>query len=193
MALRKKTWLFVIAIVVLLVAARWIALWQRNADIAEGQTHPQFPLNSASFAEGGSIPTKFTCDGVNISPDVQLPTPPAGSTNFALVMDDPDAATGFIHWIVYRIPVDTRDIPEAASSQAKLPSRAAEGMNDFDNIGYGGPCPPGTKPHHYRFRLYALDINPSLARGATKKQLTDVIKGHILVEGQLTGLYTRMR
>ena len=193
MALRKRTWLFasIVVLIVLLAAVTSIARRQRNSDIAEGQSHTPLPVTSQSFTDGGYIPPKFTCDGANVSPDLHLPTPPPGAKSFALVMDDPDAPAGFTHWIVYNIPIDTHDIPEAASSQSKLPAGAAEGSNDFDNIGYGGPCPPGSKPHHYRFLLYALDINPGLPRGATKKQLAAAVKGHILAEGQLTGLYTR--
>ncbi len=107
------------------------------------------------------------------------------------MMDDSDALLGFVHWLVYDIPVDTSAIAEGASSQAGLPHAAAQGANGAGAIGYTGPCPPGTKPHHYALRLYALDVALNLPPGKTKEQLAAEVKGHVLAEGQMTGVYRR--
>lgn len=161
-----------------------------DADISDGQKAPSITISSSSFVDGSRIPQRFTCDGEGLSPEIQLPLPPAGTKGFALVMDDPDAS-GFVHWLVYNIPIDTRDIPEGASSRLKLPAGAVEGTNSLNKVGYFGPCPPGTKAHHYIFRLYALDVDLDLPAGQTKKQLAAAVEGHMLGEGQMTGLYTR--
>ena len=163
---------------------------QAPGDLAEGQTPASISVRSSSFADGNSIPQKFTCDGAGISPDIQLPQPPSGTRSFLLVMDDTDAS-GFVHWLLYNIPADTRDIPEAASSPNRLPAGVTEGENSLNNTGYFGPCPPGSNPHHYVFRLYALDANLNLPAGQTKRQVGAAVKGHVLAAGSLSGLYTR--
>ncbi|MBV8673452.1 MAG: YbhB/YbcL family Raf kinase inhibitor-like protein [Acidobacteriaceae bacterium] len=163
---------------------------QSSGDLAEGQTPASLIITSSSFANDDRIPQKFTCDGAGLSPDIQLPSPPSGTRSFLLVMDDPDAS-GFVHWIVYNIPPDTHDIPEGASSGGRLPAGAAEGENSINKAGYFGPCPPPPSPHHYVFRVYAMDKTLDLPAGETKKDLADAVKGHILAEGRLTGLYTR--
>lgn len=161
-----------------------------SEDLADGQTPASLPVASSSFHNGDRIPQKFTCDGAGTSPDIRLPSPPAGTKSFLLVMDDPDATFGFVHWLIYNIPADARDIPEGASSHPGLPAGVAEGQNSASNTGYFGPCPPGTNPHHYVFRVYALDVDPALPAGSTKKQVAAATKGHILAEGSITGLYT---
>lgn len=154
---------------------------------------PVAPLHvaSGSFKDGDSMPRKLTCDGSDISPDLQLPAPPAGTKSFAIVMDDPDAPEPFTHWIAYNIPPDTQDVAEGASGPHKRFDHAAEGVNSFGDIGYGGPCPPSGSPHHYAFRVYALDVNPALPAGQTRDQLAAAVHGHVLAEGLITGLYGR--
>jgi Raf kinase inhibitor-like YbhB/YbcL family protein len=161
-----------------------------TGDLAEGQSPASMTINSTSFGNGDPIPQKFSCDGTGLSPDIQLPAPPPGTKSFLLVMDDPDAG-GFVHWLLYNIPPDTRDIPEGASSRGALPAGAAEGGNSLQKTGYFGPCPPPPNPHHYVFRMYALDANLDLPAGEEKKQVASAAKGHILAEGTMTGLYTR--
>ena len=137
------------------------------------------------------MPPKLTCDGPDLSPDIQLPTPPPGTKSFAIVMDDPDAPIKFTHWLAYNIPAGTRDIAEGASSPSKRLDHGAEGVNNFGNLGYGGPCPPVGRAHHYVLKVYALDVNPALPPGQNKQQLAAVLDGHVLAEGQITGLYAR--
>jgi len=193
MALRKWAWWGLIAVALLAVLALGaIRAYRRQgrADIADGQSPAPLAIRSSSFVDGGNLPRRLTCDGAGLSPDIQLPPPSADTRSFVIVVDDPDAG-GFVHWLAYNIPAGTRDIPERAASEAALPHGAAEGTNSLGNVGYFGPCPPGTKPHHYVFRLYALDADLNLPAGQTKGQLAAAVKGHVLGEGKMTGLYVR--
>lgn len=143
-------------------------------------------LTSAAFAEGGSIPKKYTCDGSSISPPLKWSGAPANAASFALIVDDPDAPSGtFTHWVAFDIPANQTEIPEGAQNVERA------GQNGARKNGYTGPCPPsGT--HHYVFKLYALDIPLlGLNEGATKAQVMTAIQGHILAQGQLIGLYGR--
>jgi len=107
-------------------------------------------------------------------------------------VDDPDAPRGvFTHWLLFNLPADSRELPEAVPTHNELASGALQGKNDFGKIGYGGPCPPAGPAHHYRFTFYALDQLLDLTAGASRKQVTDAVKGHILAWGQLTGMYQR--
>lgn len=149
-------------------------------------------LSSPAFREGGSIPAKYTCDGEDISPPLVWGEPPAGTQSFVLIVDDPDAPGGvFTHWVLFNISSGSRQLAEAISTQAQLPSEALQGKNDFGNIGYGGPCPPPGRAHRYQFTLYALERPLDLGMGASKKQVLDAMRGHILAQGQLIGTYQR--
>jgi Raf kinase inhibitor-like YbhB/YbcL family protein len=192
--MRWKSWLAIcLSVLLVLLAILWLRRERKRADIAEGNAAALPSLSSSSFADGGFLPQRLACDGANLSPDLKFPDPPPGTTSFAVVVDDPDTPFGFVHWLLYNVPPDTRDIPEGASSTGNLPRGAAEGLNDFSNLGYGGPCPPGTAPHHYIFRVYALNLSDRLPPGMTKSQLAATVKGHVLAEGKLSGLYARTR
>ena len=97
----------------------------------------------------------------------------------------------FTHWVIFNIPSDSRQLAEAIPTQAQLTIGVLQGNNDFGRIGYGGPCPPPGRSHRYQFTLYALDQPLDLKAGASKKQVIDVMQGHILAQGQLTGTYQR--
>jgi len=153
----------------------------------------KFQITSSAFKDGEMIPSKYTCDGENISPPLSWSEIPNGTKSLALINDDPDAPIGdWVHWIVFNIPPDTKEFKEAASSKKLLPKGALEGLNDWNKKGYGGPCPP-SGVHRYFFKLYALDTMLSLKEGATKRQLLEAMKGHILAEAQLIGKYQRKR
>jgi Raf kinase inhibitor-like YbhB/YbcL family protein len=169
----------------------YLFLWQLPLVPAQGQARSSLQVSSASFSDGGSIPQQFTCDGADGSPNLQWPAAPAGTKSFAIVMDDPDAPVDFTHWLVYNIPPGVHELTQGASAQAAMPRGSAEGANDFRRLGYGGPCPPAGKPHHYGFRIYALDIRLDLPPGAARKQLDSAIKQHIVAEGQIIGIYQR--
>jgi Raf kinase inhibitor-like YbhB/YbcL family protein len=147
-------------------------------------------LSSSVFQDGDSIPTKYTCDGQDVSPPLAWGEPLAGTQSFVLIMDDPDAPGGvFTHWLVLNLPADSRELAEAVPPQNELANGTLQGKNDFGTIGYGSPCPPPGSAHHYRFTLYALDQPLDLMAGASRKQVLDAITGHILAWGQLIGIY----
>ncbi|MFQ5996441.1 MAG: YbhB/YbcL family Raf kinase inhibitor-like protein [Dehalococcoidales bacterium] len=149
-------------------------------------------VSSSAFQEGAEIPTKYTCEGQDVSPALTWSESPAGTQSFALIVDDPDAPVGvFTHWVLFNLPADSRGLPEAVSTQAQLSDGSLQGKNDFGKIGYGGPCPPPGRPHRYQFTLYALDQTLALKAGASKKQVLEAMQGHILVQGRLTGTYQR--
>jgi len=151
-----------------------------------------FELASTAFTNGGTIPKKFTCDGPDVSPPIKWTQSVAGTQSFALIMDDPDAPAGtWVHWVLYNLPADAREIPEGAHKQEQLANGAMQGRNDFRRIGYGGPCPPPGTPHRYFFRLYTLDAKLTLKAGATRAELESAMKGHILVQTELMGRYGR--
>ncbi len=148
-------------------------------------------IESSAFKEGDFIPSKYTCDGSNVSPPLKWSEPPSGTKSFVLISDDPDAPAGtWVHWVVYNIPPAVKEFPENVPSLKTLENRAVQGTSDFGRIGYGGPCPPpGT--HRYYFKLYASDIVLEVGPGATKKNVMNAIEGHVLAEGQLMGRYRR--
>jgi len=149
-------------------------------------------LSSTGFQPGAYIPKKYTGEGQDVSPPLKWSAPPEGTVAFALICDDPDAPVGtWVHWVAWGIKPDTRELAEAVPPQKELPSGMRQGTNDFRKIGYGGPMPPRGSDHRYFFRLYALDANPTLEAGASKKDLVAAMKGHILAEGELMGRYKR--
>ena len=148
-------------------------------------------IKSTAFKQGARIPSKHTCDGMDVSPPLGWGNAPAGTKNFALICDDPDAPMGtWVHWVIYDIPASTANLPEKVPPLKELTNGAKQGMNDFRAIGYGGPCPPSGE-HRYFFKLYALDAPTGLKPGANKSQLLDAMKGHILGEVELVGKYKR--
>jgi len=149
-------------------------------------------VSSSAFQEGGKIPAKYTCEEQDVSPAITWGEPPAETQSFALIMDDPDAPGGvFTHWVLFNLPANSRELPEAMPTQAQLPNGSLQGKNDFGKAGYGGPCPPSGRPHRYQFTLYALDQPLDLKAGASKKSVIDAMQGHILAQGRLTGTYQR--
>jgi Raf kinase inhibitor-like YbhB/YbcL family protein len=151
-----------------------------------------FQIKSSAFSAGGAIPQKFTCDGSDVSPQLTWTDPPAKTQSFALIMDDPDAPAGiWVHWVLYGLPPNTRDLAEGIAKQEQLPGGALQGRNDFGKIGYGGPCPPPGKPHRYFFKLYALDAKLDLKAGARKADVERAMQGHILAQAEWMGRYSR--
>lgn len=144
-------------------------------------------ITSPSFDDGGMIPRKFSCDGGDINPELQIQNVPAGARSLALVMHDPDAPTigGFTHWVVWNIDPGTALIKEES-----VPPGASEGPNGSGNPGYMGPCPHSGK-HRYEFFLYALDTALDLPPATGKTELETAIGGHVIEKAKLTGLYER--
>jgi Raf kinase inhibitor-like YbhB/YbcL family protein len=149
-------------------------------------------LTSIAFENGQPIPKRHTGDGEDISPSLAWSDPPKETKTFALICDDPDAPGGTrVHWVVFNLPADARELAEGVPTSATLTNGAKQGTNDFGNHGYGGPAPPRGKPHRYFFKLYALDRTLDLAAGATKDRLLAACQGHILAEAPLMGKYQR--
>ncbi|MGE5139854.1 MAG: YbhB/YbcL family Raf kinase inhibitor-like protein [Rudaea sp.] len=140
-------------------------------------------VTSTAFADGGTIPQKYTCQGDGISPELKWGGAPASTASYALILDDPDAPNGtFTHWVAFDLPANQTEVPEGA------PPAGKEGKNSAGRTGYVGPCPPsGT--HRYIFTIYALDIPSLKLESPSRAQVLDAMAGHILASGQLTGRY----
>ena len=151
------------------------------------ETVARFALTSTDIGDGRPIPQTFTCDAAGQSPQLSWGEPPAGTKSLALIMDDPDAPGGtFRHWGAYDIPPSTRTIERGQPG-------GSQAVNGFGKPGYGGPCPPkGHGPHHYRFKLYALDIaGLTVPAGAKVEQVEAEAQKHQLGFAQLTAIYER--
>lgn len=147
-----------------------------------------FTLTSSAFTHNGSIPSKYTCDGQNISPALTWHNAPVGTQSFALIVDDPDAPKKvWVHWVLFNISAAASELPEDVQA-----GKFVSGSNDSNKDGqYGGPCPP-SGVHHYHFTLYALDTRLNLLeQGASKEDVLKAIKGHVLGQATLIGLYQR--
>ena len=143
-------------------------------------------ISSSAFQEGGTIPEKFSKNGQNVSPELQIEGVPADAKALAIIVDDPDAPVGlFTHWLVWNIDPKTNHIAEG-----NAPNGGVQGKNDFGDIGYGGPQPPsGT--HRYYFRVFALNGPLDLKAGAKRKELDAAMKGYVVAQGQLMGRYSK--
>ena len=165
---------------------------EESAPREEGGQVMSLTLSSAAFENGEMSPRKYTGQGPDVSPSLQWTEPPAGTKSFALICDDPDAPMGtWVHWVIYGIPADARELPEAVPKRQTLTNGAKQGTTDLGDVGYGGPMPPPGKDHRYFFKLYALDTDVALAPGARKKDLLKTMEGHILAQAELMGKYRR--
>jgi Raf kinase inhibitor-like YbhB/YbcL family protein len=159
-----------------------------------------FKVTAPDLASKGRItlPHVFNgmgCNGQNISPALQWSNPPAGTKSFAVTMYDPDAPTGsgWWHWVMYNIPAATTALPDGAGNGKNAPSGSTQGMTDFGNKGYGGPCPPvGDKPHHYHITVFALKVDKLDVPGnATSAMVGYNLNANRLGTARLTGLFGR--
>jgi Raf kinase inhibitor-like YbhB/YbcL family protein len=142
-------------------------------------------ITSPAFQSGGVIPAKFTCNGANISPELQISGVADEAKSLILIVDDPDAPRGlFTHWIAWNIDPKTTRVDENSA-----PAGAVQGTNDFGKRNYGGPCPPsGT--HRYFFKIFALDTNLELKPNARRAELDAAMRGHVLAQGELMARYS---
>jgi Raf kinase inhibitor-like YbhB/YbcL family protein len=150
-------------------------------------TLAKLSLSSDAFRNGERIPVQYTCDGANQTPALSWSEPPAGTKSFALVIDDPDAPSGiFRHWGVFDIPASARSIGGGQRIGTEV-------TNDFGKPGYGGPCPPkGHGPHHYHFKLFALEVERlGLSPDAKVLDVENAARQYALAEGELIGTYER--
>lgn len=150
-----------------------------------------FKLTSTAFAQGGEIPTRYTCEGQDVSPPLAWSGVPGQAKSLALIVDDPDAPDPaapkltWVHWVLYNIPLDAAGLAEAVK---QLPAGTLEGLNDWKRVGYGGPCPPIGR-HRYFHKLYALDsVLPDLG-SPTKAKVQSAMSGHVIEHAELVGTY----
>jgi len=158
-----------------------------------------FKIKSPAFADGDTMPVKFTCDGNDVSPKLQWSGVPDNAKSLALICDDPDAPLGtWVHWVIFNIPPDVDEFDEKytpSKGLSKAFSRGEgpiDGINDFRCYGYNGPCPPKGPAHRYYFKLYALDMALNLKTGATKADVEQAMHGHVIAQTELIGKYQRL-
>ena len=146
----------------------------------------ELKISSPVFESNGYIPKRYTCDGKNDNPPLEIENIPRAAKSLALIFDDRDAPRGtFVHWIFWNIDPKIKEIKEDS-----VPEGAIEGMNDFKKRSYGGPCPPkGT--HRYYFKIYALDTHLTLDSHSKKADLEKAMKGHVIAQAQMMGMYKR--
>ncbi|MFH1194378.1 MAG: YbhB/YbcL family Raf kinase inhibitor-like protein [bacterium] len=162
-----------------------------NKNEINKSTGGNMKITSPAFTEGTMIPARYTCDSINVSPQLEWTGAPQNTKTFTLICDDPDAPVGiWVHWVVFNIPGSVTSLPEGIEPKDILPDGSKHGKNDFGKLGYGGPCPPGGT-HRYFFKLYALDTELNLKPGIKKADLEKAMQGHVLAESQLMGKYKR--
>lgn len=192
----KKIFLFSFFVILIIVITYFIFYQNQRSELVKNENNLKFMTNSnnfeikiSTFKNNEFIPQRYTCDGEDINPLIEIKNPPANTKSFVLIMDDPDATGGVTwdHWILFNIDPKTQYITEGG-----LPLNSKLGKNSWGENMYGGPCPPkGSKPHRYFFKLYALDIVLDLEEGATKQEIEKAMEGHILAYSQVIGLYQR--
>jgi Raf kinase inhibitor-like YbhB/YbcL family protein len=152
-----------------------------------------FQLTSTAFKAGEHIPRRYTCDGDDRSPPLAWSGAPVGTKSFVLLCDDPDAPAGtWHHWALFDIPSRLVHLDEGYSSHQRA-VQARQAVNDFGDVGYGGPCPPpGHGVHHYHFKLLALDVDKlKLSERSRCTEVDRAAKAHVLATAELIGLYSR--
>lgn len=151
---------------------------------------------SSAFEEGGKIPSKYTCDGDNLSMPLSWSEVPKEAESLVLIVDDPDipdfvkkdrGIEVFDHWVIFNIPPEVTEI-----SENSVPDGASLGVNSAGQNKYTGPCPPD-REHRYFFKLYALDTMLSLPKSSTKKEVEEAMVGHIIEQAGLIGKYERIK
>lgn len=175
-------------IIVILPATGYYLFFQRSNEnvILDQKSSGNMTIESSAFRNNELIPSKYTCDGDNINPPLDIKGAPKGTKSLVFIVDDPDAPGGtWVHWTVWNISPDTAEIAEGSS-----PVEGVEGETDFGRPGYGGPCPP-SGAHRYFFKVYALDGSLNLSPQARKPALERAMAGHILDKAELIGLYRR--
>lgn len=152
-------------------------------------------LTSPAFAHGGAIPARHTCEGADLSPQLLWHGLPVGTRSLVLIVDDPDAPDPrapkmtWVHWLLYNLPPAATGLPEGVAAD-QLPAGTLQGLNDWQRTGYGGPCPPIGR-HRYFHKLYALDVPLPDLHQPVKAALEQAMRGHVLAQAELLGLYQK--
>ncbi len=183
-------------LVVLSLCLAGASAGKKDEPVKKEKPAPSFQMGSPAFKPGQSIPRKNTCDGKDVSPELSWSGIPKGTKSLALIMDDPDAPVGtWVHLVLYDIPADGAGLEENLPKEEKLSDGSKHGLSwgveEFEKVGYYGPCPPPGKAHRYFFKLYALDKMLEIPSKTTKNDLLRAMKGRILGQAELMGLYKR--
>ncbi len=170
--------------VTLTLALIIVVLTACQAPAVDTSNATPFKLSSPAFQDSGLISQKFTCQGNNVSPELDWSEAPANTKSFVLIAEDPDAPGGtFTHWVLFDIPADTKQLAEGASPIG------VSGANGMSQAAYMGPCPPNGI-HRYYFRLYALDVpSLNLKTGAARGEVEAAMKGHVIGVADTMGRY----
>ena len=172
-----------------------LSLVLMDANLLHSEENMTLTIKSSAFDNGGAIPSKYTCEGKDVSPPLTWKGVPETARSLVLIVDDPDAPDPkapkmiWVHWVLHNIPPDISGLPEATTS-AKLPPGAVEGLNDWNRVGYGGPCPPIGR-HRYFHKLYALDTVLEGVISPTKAQVEAAMKGHVIAQAEIVGTYQK--
>jgi Raf kinase inhibitor-like YbhB/YbcL family protein len=149
-------------------------------------------IASPAIADGARIPSHYTCTGADQSPALGWSGAPAATRSFALIVEDPDAPGGtFIHWVAYNLPASATGLPEGTPRVPALDGGGRQGINGFGRIGYNGPCPPPGRPHHYHFRIFALDSMLKIGARANATALKDAMGEHVIATAEFVGIFSR--
>jgi len=166
-----------------------------DANLLHAEENMALTLRSSAFDNGDTIPSKYTCEGEDISPSLTWTGVPETARSLVLVVDDPDAPDPkapkmtWVHWVLYNIPPDVSGLPEGMML-SKLPAGTEEGLNDWNRTGYGGPCPPIGR-HRYFHKLYALDTVLKGLNTPTKAEVEAAMRGHVIAQTELVGTYQK--
>jgi len=152
-------------------------------------------LTSIAFNNHGKIPSQYTCEGEDIAPPLAWARVPENTESLVLIVDDPDAPDPeapkmtWVHWVLYNLPPTAAGLSEGTTSKS-LPPNTEEGLNDWKNTGYGGPCPPIGR-HRYFHKLYALDTVLTGLNDPTKGDVEVAMRGHVIEQTELIGTYKK--
>ena len=179
----------------ILTALMFLGVVLLEANLLHAGENMELTLQSSAFDNGDTIPSKYTCEGKDISPSLTWTGVPETARSLVLIVDDPDAPDPkapkmtWVHWVLYNIQPDVSGLPEGMMS-AKLPPGTEEGINDWNRTGYGGPCPPIGR-HRYFHKLYALDTVLEEMNTPTKAEVVAAMKGHVIAQTELVGTYQK--
>jgi len=184
----KKHFVFCVMIVFISILMMFVSCSRSGGD---AKKLAALDVISTAFGNAKSMSDKYTCDDVDMSPPLEWKNAPAGTKSFAVICETPDAPMGnWVQWVIYDIPGDMTNLPQSVAKTGQVDFGAKQGKNDFDQVGYSGPCLPAGE-HRFFFRVYALDSVTNLKEGVRKEELVEAMKGHILAEGALMGIYAR--
>jgi len=190
-----KEFMIIAILIVIVATAVFFIVYPTGLEHVEAtstKSLARFVITSPAFESGETIPKKYTCDGIDVSPPLSWSGFPVGTKSFVLIVEDPDAPGGvFTHWIVYNISSEIASLPEDVEKVERLDNGILQGINNFGRIGYNGPCPPHGSKHRYYFRIYALDCDINLRPGATSDDILKAIEGHVIGEAELLAYYGR--